>query len=614
MSRARHLGYRGRPMPAPSVEELSAQIRAAWANAVRPRDNKICNPTYDDEGVSAYFAGRPWHGHDAASLRWHSVGLSFFSPAGFCYYLPAYLLAVIENIRGMGDIYARLLAGPEDFYGSIFYHLSPERLDSQWADNYRARIAGFDEEQRRAIIAYLEWCREKIEEPDGMWRSDLLPIITYLTTGEVRGAETIEERLLQLGGQRGRPLEEVTSLSLSYSTVRDEDLAGLAGFCDLRELVLAGTELSAAGLAHLSTLEVAAALAKLEKLDLSNGTRYSAEGLFHLNALPGLVELRLPNSNIDDRKLAAFDALKLRALDLTHCRSLTEHGLAKLDVSRLERLSMYGVAAPDALMARLGDAGVLRELTCSGASEVGVIALASRSEAPALVSLSLGKAMPCCSLDGLSSLESIGAPALAALAKLSALAELSLEAVDVPSWPAGFPALVELTLLSGSLSAEAGRGLSELPALATLGCFGVTLAPGALAALSRSRTLGRLNLTSEELDDARFLELAGSVVERLTVSAPRLGDAALAAFARMPRLEDLHLTGLSITDDGLAHLAAAPALRVLHLEGIPIGNPGILHLAGAPALRSLLLAGAKVTDRGVALLKRKLPSLEVVQI
>lgn len=600
-------------MPALSDEELSAQIRAAWADAVRPRDNKICNPTYDDEGVSAYFAGRPWHGHDAASLRWHSVGLSFFSPAGFCYYLPAYLLAVIENIRGMGDIYARLLAGPEDFYGSIFYHLSPSQLDTQWADNYRARIAGFDEAQKRAIIAYLEWCREKIEEPDGMWRSDLLPILTYLSTGEVRGAETIEERLLQLGGQRGRPLEQVTSLSLSYTKVRDEDLAGLAGFCELRELVLAGTELSDDGLAHLSTLEVSAALAKLEKLDLSNGTRYSAEGLFHLNALPSLVELRLPNSYVDDRKLAAFDALKLRALDLTHCGSLTEHGLAKLDVSRLERLSMYGVAATDALMTRLGDAAVLRELTCSGASEAGVIALASRARSPALVSLDLGKAMPCCSLDGLSSLDGIGAPALAALARLSALAKLKLEGVDVEIWPFGFPALVELSLLGGSLSAEAAAGLAELPALTQLGCFGETLAPGALGALARSRSLRRLTLYSEELDDARFLELAGSAVERMTVNAPRLGNAALAVFAQLPRLEELHLTGLAITDDAMAHLATAPALRTLHLEGSPIGNPGLRLLVDAPALRTLRLAGAKVTNPGVAMLKRKRPALEIVQ-
>lgn len=59
-------------MPVRSLEELAAEIRAAWADAVRPPDNEICNAAFD-EGVSAYFAGRPWHGHDVHSLRWHLI-------------------------------------------------------------------------------------------------------------------------------------------------------------------------------------------------------------------------------------------------------------------------------------------------------------------------------------------------------------------------------------------------------------------------------------------------------------------------------------------------------------------------------------------------------------
>lgn len=578
-------------MPALSVEAIGAQIRAAWANAVRPPDKQICAPTYDDEGVGAYFAGRPWHGHDVKSLRWHSAGLSFFSAEGFCYYLPAYLMAVLEDIRAADVI-----------YDSILFHLSPAQLGKQWADSYRARIAGFDEAQKRAIIAYLEWCRELHGEPDGREQGRLAETISYLETGEVRGAESAVDRLLELGGQRGRSPEDVTWLSLSHTKVRDRDLVGLAAFRDLRELDLGGAQLSDAGLAQLSTLEISTALAKLEKLDLSNGKQFSADGLVHLNALCNLAQLRLPNSELDDDKLAALDALALRSLDLTHSRNLTDRGWLTLEVRRLEELSMYGVDAPDALMARLGDAGVLRELTCNGVTEAGVIALASRAKAPALTALKLSKA------------SSLGDPALAALAELPALADLQLGEVDARSWPGGFPALVEVTLLSGSLSAEAAGGLAELPVLAELSCFGERLAPGALAALSRSRSLRRLTLSSDALDDAGFLELAGSAVERLTVRASRLGDAALGVLAQLPRLEELHLTNLSIDDDGLAHLASATSLRALHLDGIPISNAGLRHLASCTALRTLRLAGTKVTSTGLAVLKRTLRSLEVAEL
>lgn len=580
-------------MHAASDEELRAQIRAAWADAVRPSDEKICD-TYDDEGVVAYFAGRSWDGHDVRSLRYHSVGLSFFLPEAFCYYLPAYLLAVLEDANAADVV-----------YDGILYHLEPSQLGMQWADSYRARIDGFDEAQKEALVGYLEWCRARFEQAGGRGYAQIGDTITYLASGVVRSAETPVECLLQLGGERDQPPEEVTWLRLSHTTVADDDLAGLAAFRNLRELDLAGTSVSDAGLAHLSTLATSQALAKLTKLDLSNGTQFTAEGLVHLNALTALAELRLPNSELDDDKLAALDALALRSLNLVHCRALTDRGWAKLDVRRLEELSMYGVIGSDLLLTRLGEAGVIRKLTCGGVSRAGVIALATRAPRPALADLNLSDA---------GALGGPDASALAALAALPALRELQLGEVDLQTWPAGFPALVELKLLSGNLAAAAAAGLAALPALVELSCYGETFAAGAIAALAASGSLRRLTLSSKDLEDAHLLELAGSAIERLAVQRGPLGDAAFAVLAQLPRLTDLRLTDLPLSDAAVPHLAAAPALRALHLDGVPITDDGLAHLASCPALQTLHLAGTKVTRRGLAALKQARPSLQATEL
>ncbi len=139
-------------------------------------------------------------------------------------------------------------------------------------------------------------------------------------------------------------------------------------------------------------------------------------------------------------------------------------------------------------------------------------------------------------------------------------------------------------------------------------------APGALATLARSPALRHLTIYSEELDDARFLELAGSSIEELAVLRAPLGNPALAVLARLPQLTELRLRDVEIDDDGLAYIAAAPALRSLHLDGMPITDAGLLNLVSCPALRTLRLAGSKVTRGGLDDLHRAQPALEAVEI
>lgn len=79
-----------------AIPSLVAMIRSAWACAIPPEADNISRPTYDDEGVCAYFSGKTWEGHTARQLRLLDFAPGIFTQEAFAYYLPAYLIADIE--------------------------------------------------------------------------------------------------------------------------------------------------------------------------------------------------------------------------------------------------------------------------------------------------------------------------------------------------------------------------------------------------------------------------------------------------------------------------------------------------------------------------------------
>ena len=81
---------------------LTEKIEAAFADVLYPGDDNLTsnyNPlsANDDEGVADYFRQTSWRGHPVQELRYHSCALSFFTPAAFHYYLPAFLIADLED-------------------------------------------------------------------------------------------------------------------------------------------------------------------------------------------------------------------------------------------------------------------------------------------------------------------------------------------------------------------------------------------------------------------------------------------------------------------------------------------------------------------------------------
>ncbi len=101
-------------------------------------------------------------------------------------------------------------------------------------------------------------------------------------------------------------------------------------------------------------------------------------------------------------------------------------------------------------------------------------------------------------------------------------------------------------------------------------------------------------------DHVAWLDLAGTAV----------GDADLAAIAKLKNLRRLHLERTQVTDAGLATLAGATNLEWLNLYGTAITDDGLDHLSGLTHLARLYVWETKTTPAGVDALVKAIPGLK----
>jgi hypothetical protein len=130
------------PVITPAKKQLIDRIEKAWKDVPYPGDDQIFTPkSYDDEDVTRYFSGTSWKGHTVQDLRAHSSAISsFFTPAAYHYWLPAFLIAAVED--------------PDELsqgYDSIIWSLLPNE-----AAEFEARMALLTDAQKRTIIDVIE--------------------------------------------------------------------------------------------------------------------------------------------------------------------------------------------------------------------------------------------------------------------------------------------------------------------------------------------------------------------------------------------------------------------------------------------------------------------------
>jgi hypothetical protein len=130
-----------------------------------------CEP-YDEVGP---FQGKTdWQKLDAAFLDARAAALSFFSEAGFRFFLPAYLTADLHDQLKLADPVFSLTGGFSDVdvetsVGNRLFVIksgksdliNPRRYGAATLEDYaRYRLSVFTREEAVAIVAYLEYQRD----------------------------------------------------------------------------------------------------------------------------------------------------------------------------------------------------------------------------------------------------------------------------------------------------------------------------------------------------------------------------------------------------------------------------------------------------------------------
>jgi len=150
------------------MQKLIKQIEDAWADAKYPGDEFIFTPdSYDDEDITDYFRDTTWKGHSVAELRAHCSAISsFFTPQAWLYWLPAYLIAAIED--------------PEELSQGI--DSITTSLSNRYPDS-KDRIALLNTAQKIALVHFYQYLLNVYSDGDlNRFPKEERDVLSYLTS------------------------------------------------------------------------------------------------------------------------------------------------------------------------------------------------------------------------------------------------------------------------------------------------------------------------------------------------------------------------------------------------------------------------------------------------
>lgn len=153
------------------------QIRRAFCDTEHPGDaflqgsHEGCEP---GEAIAPFIGVTDWSQLDPMVLDANYNALSFFSEGGFRYFLPAYLIADLEErlqtadpvfhlTNGFSDKVVEIPAGQRIYKKTIgkSAFVNPRRYGAMtWQDHARCQLSVFTREEAGAIVAYLEYKRD----------------------------------------------------------------------------------------------------------------------------------------------------------------------------------------------------------------------------------------------------------------------------------------------------------------------------------------------------------------------------------------------------------------------------------------------------------------------
>jgi len=164
-------------------------IREAFRLTEHPGDAFLqgsrqgCEP---GEVIAPFKGVNHWTEIDPAILDPNESALSFLTEGGFRHFLPAFLIADLQGLLQTGDPVFHLTNGfvptktiEVPVAGRVHRRstgqsvlINPRRYGAMtWHDHARQRLAVFTREEAGAIVAYLEWRRDR--DAHGIQRDDI---------------------------------------------------------------------------------------------------------------------------------------------------------------------------------------------------------------------------------------------------------------------------------------------------------------------------------------------------------------------------------------------------------------------------------------------------------
>ena len=158
-------------------EVVIEKVRSAFAGNEHP-GGRFLQGSFEGsepyEEVGPFKNMEDWRGIDAGLLDGHATALSFFSEAGFRFFLPAYLIADLRGELQTADPLFHLTHGFSDWITEVpagdrtlvMKHgrsafINPRRYGGMTSYDYaRYRLSVFTREEAQAIVVYLEYKRD----------------------------------------------------------------------------------------------------------------------------------------------------------------------------------------------------------------------------------------------------------------------------------------------------------------------------------------------------------------------------------------------------------------------------------------------------------------------
>lgn len=165
-ARAFYAGHREAPAPTQptmAAAELAGLIRNAFSATPAPAPDDMSGSTQGTEPFeyAVEFRGRDWRGLSVDFLSRHSAALSFFSPAAFRYFIPAFMVHHLAGAQWNADPVFNLTHGfsADDKGGD------DDTFD--WEAVARRKFSVFLPHEKAAIAAFLAHCdaHDAFEDP-----------------------------------------------------------------------------------------------------------------------------------------------------------------------------------------------------------------------------------------------------------------------------------------------------------------------------------------------------------------------------------------------------------------------------------------------------------------